>query len=220
MGHCCTKSTLNEEYAFNEFWGNITIRNKHHKDIEEFISLRVKNGRITDKDFNKVIEEFLLSIDKDKKKDSNYRAFWKEAWANSLVDGHNFELILSLIFLCKPNRDDFISAYESLSECMLSERKSYILKVKSILKYYFNLLTNFCSTSLVQADLITEEDLKEINSIYEDKYIDITVSNLIKSNDDSFEEKLFFIKYYDILSNDERIRSEIVKTYREYIKNN
>lgn len=218
--HCCSGSSFDEEFFFREFWSNILLRDKNPKDIEEFISLRAKKGVLLDKEFNKVIDQFLLSKTNDKDADKIYLAFWNEAWQSALLDKTTFELLVSLLFLSANNSTDFLIAYMNIQDNISEyDKKSKNKdKLKKIIKYYLFLLTIMTTDSLQKLNRITENETKIIHELYEDKYIEHTCNKILLDEREDVDITDFLEKNYLLFSNDQKMRKEIQKSYNEVNK--
>lgn len=105
MGQCCLGNIGDEEILLEEFWQRIKLRKISQKTFQEFILIRVNNFSIPEKQFNKIIEEFLITDTNSY--DIHYKPYWKDIFVNCQVQETILELVISLLFLCKYDKEEF-----------------------------------------------------------------------------------------------------------------
>lgn len=217
MGQCCSSHPFEDEYPFKEFWSNMKLRSKSHKDLEEYISLRVNKGTIQDQSFFKLTDEFLLSKNKNSNLDKVLKSFWRDNWLNAAAEGKTYELLVSLFFLATKNKNNFANELRSMIEDNLEYKKIASNKtiIKSILKYYFYLVSNFCYTSIISLEMITTEDANRVLEMFQDQYIEKLVYTLTYNLTEDSDIVEFFKSNYELLCDDSKIREEIKKNYQE-----
>lgn len=209
MGQCCLGSSGEENFILEEFWERIKLRKVSQKSFQEFIILRVNNFNIPEKQFNRIIEEFLLT--NNPTFDSHYKSYWKDVFVNCQVQDTILELVISLLILCKKDKEDFKKNLEHILSSIYSNKKTNNRnKIFNILRFYLYLITTSSVQALQDMKMCDEKTSQYINDTFDtkilEKYINQILLNNVNNDVDIF---LYFNKWYDNLGNDSQVRREI-----------
>ena len=209
MGQCCLGSNGEENFILEEFWERIKLRKVSQKTFQEFIILRVNNFTIPEKQFNRIIEEFLLTNNPNI--DSHYKSYWKDVFVNCQVQDTILELVISLLILCKKDKEDFKKNLEHILSSIYSSKKTNNRnKIFNILRFYLYLITTSSVQALQDMKMCDEKTSQYINDTFDtkilEKYINQILLNNVNNDVDIF---LYFNKWYDNLGNDSQVRREI-----------
>lgn len=209
MGQCCLGNNGDEEILLEEFWQRIKLRKISQKTFQEFILIRVNNFSIPEKQFNKIIEEFLITDTNSY--DIHYKPYWKDIFVNCQVQETILELVISLLFLCKYDKEEFKKNLEHILSSIYSNKKQTSKnKIFNILRFYLYLITTSCIQAMKDLNMCDDQICQNINNTYDTKIIEKYINQVLLNNvDNNVDLFVFFNKWYDNLSKDSQMRKEI-----------
>lgn len=236
----CFRDIFDDENQYKEFW-NIALREsspiEFYKDCMEIIN----EGRITDDENKllKIINIYLISTDKNFV--LHYQNFWLSIFKIANKNQKEFELIFSLLLLCKSSFKDFFTCFDNLSNKV--EQKIFTLKeinkndgeiemqnieenrieivptnkkkLFELLRYYFDLLTNSILPYLKETSKINVCEMKNDKGLYDQKCIDKYSEYYILNERNNLDLYEFFKRNYSYLNDDSIVREGIRKCFKK-----
>jgi hypothetical protein len=225
MGAVCHCGRSSEESYFNEFWGNLPIRNISPASFLELLQkLKKDNLKVSD---NKVFEEHLLPLLINPEHRVMSKSLWLEAKNKEWPEYFN-QVLLVLFFLTrrdiKEGKEVFIALSKELHPIVRGEESKYFIRaeIEGFLMLYVFLIANYSVEFLKPMAAGKEDEFsKNFHSAFSSdnqtrflqEHFNLTYKDQTNISVDSF-----FEKSYNVFTDDVKIREAMFEMWREDMK--
>jgi hypothetical protein len=227
MGCGCVRNESFDNIIRN-FYDGLIIKNKDINDVFELIKIKKSNTSKINKKKWEIFQDNLLVNPKLLEQSKKFFNFCLEESRNN-YDKNEGYFFVSILFFCQSNFEDFIKNFILCCHSQAglksdlyydeNEKKNLMKnnKLKLILLFYLNLITNYCLNFVKDLDdnpdLFYEEFSKIFSKEVVEKFFDENIFEKI-SEVENIDIENFFKEKLNLLKNDNLIRSTI---YNDYI---
>jgi hypothetical protein len=225
MGVCsgCTGRKLIMETYLNDFWGSIAIRGDSIDDfkiiIDDYFD-NIKKGKTED-----LLNKPLFKVQSELFDREAVHHVLRKAQKEAEEKGGDYYFFFSLLFLCKNDillinknihkycgRFPDLMSYSNVYNSKLSLTRS---KLMSMVEYYINLVTLSAVEKVFEQSPNRKELEDQASKIFSANQQKKFIAKYFKLTLEYVELDSFLQKYYDLLTNDTKIREELITMSKE-----
>ena len=223
MGCGCVGN--NNEDLIRNFYSGFIIRTKEINDVYEFTKIKKSNTTKINKKKWEIFVDNLLVNPKFIEQSKKYFNFCLEE-SRKNYDKNEGYFFISILFFCNSKIEDFIKNFilccknqAGFKEEIFNENEKNFIKnekLKNILFFYLNLITNFCVDFVKEIDENPELFSEEFNNVFNADAIEkFFIENVFENylNVENVEIEKFFNEKLNLLKNDDFIRTKIFNDY-------